>query len=191
MSLELVVYLNNGGYEMEPEEIMLKEYDTLREEILTAMQGRNSMLSYGLAAIGAILTVALALMGENRALSGLVIGLICPSICLFVLFTWLGEYQRMQRAGRFLVDVEGRINQACGRELLTWETSLRSQRRHMKYPYNTTVLLLTLVSGVTCAIGIVLIDLPTPGWLASAIIGLVLHVAMYLYAVSAMSKLRL
>jgi len=45
---------------MEKTDVMLKEYETLRQEILTAMGSRNSVLSFGLATIGAILTASLA-----------------------------------------------------------------------------------------------------------------------------------
>ena len=45
---------------MDAIEIMLKEYETLRQEVLAAMSNRNSILSFGLATIGAIFTASIA-----------------------------------------------------------------------------------------------------------------------------------
>lgn len=178
---------------MGPIEIMLKEYETLRQEILTAMSSRNSILSFGLATIGAIFTAGIAAYTADTysLLSSLMLMLAVPAISTFVLFIWLGEYQRMQRAGKFLVDIERRINEEASKELLTWETHLRAQRRHMKYPYNTTVMLLTVISVISLAIGLVTIELSISIKLILAVAGIISLIWVCMYVASSMSKLRL
>lgn len=178
---------------MDSIEIMLKEYETLRQEILAAFNNRNSILSFGLAIIGAIFTASIATFtgSTSSLLSSLVLVLAVPTISIFVLLMWLGEYQRMQRAGKFLVDLERRINEEASKELLTWETHLRAQRRHMKYPYNTTVMLLTVISVISLIIGLVTLGLSTSLTWILAVAGVILHLAVYGYAVSSISKLRL
>lgn len=106
---------------MKPIEILIKEYETLRQEILSTMNSRISILSFGLGTIGAIFTASIAIYvtSNNIILPSLTLSLAIPFICNFVLFMWLGEYQRMQRAGQFLVGLEKRINDEASKPLLT------------------------------------------------------------------------
>jgi len=171
--------------------IKLKEYETIRQEILITMQVRNSILSFGLAIMGAILTVSIALASQSSLAASLTLILIAPAICIFVLYMWLGEYQRMQRAGKFLMKLEQEINEDVSANVLTWETSLRSQRAHMKYPYNTTVLLLTVIGLMSMTIGIVILQSNLFLKSAIQIIGIAVHASIYLYAISNMAKLRI
>lgn len=178
---------------MDKTDVMLKEYETLRQEILTAMGSRNSILSFGLATIGAIFTASLATQTGNTPslLASLILELGVPAISAFVLFMWLGEYQRMQRAGKFLVGLEKRINESVSSELLSWETSLRAERKHMKYPYNTTVMLLILISALSQIIGLVTMGIsPNLVW-GLSIIGVILHLIIYFRTVASMSKMRI
>lgn len=178
---------------MDKSDILLKEYETLRQEILAAMSGRNSILSFGLATIGAIFTASLATQTGSTPslLSSLILELAVPAISVFVLFIWLGEYQRMQRAGKFLVGLEKRINEIASKELLTWETVLRSKQSHMKYPYNTTVLLLTLISVLSQIIGFVTMGISSSALQVTLIIlGMLAHLVIYLNVISTMAKMR-
>ena len=176
---------------MNPVEILFKEYETLRAEILASMSNRISILSFGLATIGAIFTASIAIYitSDNVILPGMVLSLAIPFISNFVLFMWLGEYQRMQRAGQFLVGLEKQINDEASKLLLSWETSLRTQRRHMKYPYNTTVMLLLAISAISYVTGIV--NLPFTGtviW-TFVIMGIGIHIAIYIYTILRISRL--
>lgn len=174
-------------------EIVIKEYETIRQEILTSMNNRVSILSFGVATIGAIFTASIAVFEKHSMLSGWMLILAVPAINSFILFMWLGEYQRMQRAGKFLVVLESRINQmmAAESQLLTWETSLRAQRSHMKYPYNITVLLLVVISLISICLGIT--TLPhslTLNWVIG-VVGFILNLLLYIYATRSIAKLRL
>lgn len=177
---------------MKPIEILIKEYETLRQEILSTMNSRISILSFGLGTIGAIFTASIAIYvtSNNIILPSLTLSLAIPFICNFVLFMWLGEYQRMQRAGQFLVGLEKRINDEASKPLLTWETTLRSQRQHMTYPYNTTVMLLLAISVISFVIGIINSQQTTGMIWGLAIAGVSIHVLVYVYASRRISKMQ-
>lgn len=198
---------------MDSIEIMLKEYEMLREEVLAAMSSRNSILSFGLATIGVLFTASIAIYGASAdlILPSLVLISAVPTITISVLFMWLGEYQRKQRVGKFLAGLEARINAEAGKELLTWETHLREQLRHMKYPYITTIMLLTVISVIslimgfvtltiglvrlgmsTISMGLFTLELSTTliGILVISVIAVMLHVVICKYAVSSISKLQ-
>ena len=175
---------------MESIEILFKEYDTLRSEILGSMTIRNTLLSFGLTGVGAIATASIGLHALSPVASGTVLGGVIPALCAAVLSMWLGEYQRTQRAGRFLVDLEKRINVLASADLLSWETHLRKDKKHMNYPYNSTVLLLTGIGGVSMVIGIVMIDIDRATMAFAALAAVVLHSLAYGNAVRQMASLR-
>jgi len=181
------------AYEMDSTEIILKEYDTIRQEILTSMNNRVSILSFGLAIIGAIFTatIAVSTTSGSSLLSSLMLVFAVPAINSFILFMWLGEYQRMQRAGKFLVSLEDRINKMASTRLLTWETNLREQRLHMKYPYDTTVMLLTVISLISVCLGLVTLPLSSTTKATIGTVGLALHLVLYRYVLHNIARLRL
>lgn len=137
-------------------EILLQEYRTLREEILTSMASRNSILAFGLATVGVLYTAA-AQMGHESVtgnLSHLILILVLPFVCFFISLSWLGEYERIQRAGGFIARLEKRINDLAAERLLSWETELRMKKKHMNYPYHAILTLLTLLGLLSFGIGL-------------------------------------
>jgi hypothetical protein len=171
---------------------MLKEYEAIRQEILVAMNNRISILSFGLATIGAIFTASIAVSatGTYSVLASLMLILAVPGINSFVLFMWMGEYQRMMRAGRFLFELEAKINKMAEADVLMWETQLRSQRLHMKYPYNTTVMLLTVIGIISIVLGLITLHLPSSTRVLIGLVGFLTHLAIYGSAVRGLSRLR-
>ena len=113
-----------------------------------------------------------------------------PGINSFVLFMWMGEYERMMRAGNFLFDLEAKVNKMAQADVLTWERHLRSQRLHMKYPYNTTVMLLTVIGIISMGLGLITLQTSSLSKVSIIILGLVIHLAIYSYAVRSLSRLR-
>jgi hypothetical protein len=177
---------------MDPLEIILKEYEMIRQEILASMSNRTSILSFGLATIGAILTASIATFSVSgySLLAILMLIFAVPAINGFILFMWAGEYQRMLRAGKFLKGLERKVNREFSDEVLTWETYLSLQRLHMKYPYNTTVLLLLVISLISLSLGLIFLHLPAYLKLIIGVAALALHLAIYRYTVSTFAKLR-
>lgn len=178
---------------MDSVEIMLKEYETLRQESLNAMNNRNIILSFGLATIGAIFTGSIVAYttGIYSIIPSLALILLIPTINSFVLFMWLGEYERMHRAGKFLVELEHKINKENKKEVLTWETYLRKSQLHMKYPYESTVLLLIVISGVSVFFGLVKADFSATLMWSIAIAWILTHFGMCSIVTTHLSRLRL
>src|ERR1700752_4289026 len=102
---------------MDDLEIRLEEYKTLRQEVLTAINNRISILSFGVASISLILYAGITNYrpakpedaASNTLFVGLVLFLAIPVVAVFVLRIWLGEYERSQRAGTFLVTIERKV----------------------------------------------------------------------------------
>lgn len=136
----------------------MKEYETLRQESLDSINNRSQIVSFGLGTVGVL---AAGVLASERAsgsfpLLVLVFSLGIPTISVLVLYSWLGEVERMMRAGRFMVDLEARINaeiSAAG-PTLTWERWLRSSNTQMRYPY---IVVLALFLGI--AVGAPLLGL--------------------------------
>lgn len=108
----------------------LEEYKTLREESLASMKMQQSILAYGVAAIGVIITSALNSWKASPLPEFFFLALL-PLIIYLTLLTWLGEVARMFRAGNFIALLENRINLRIGDPVsaLTWENSLREPKK--------------------------------------------------------------
>ena len=180
---------------MDPVEIMLKEYETLRQESLNSMNNRNTIISFGLATVGAIFTGSIVAYTTDihSLIPSLALIVAIPIINTFVLFMWLGEYERMQRAGSFIAKLERKINKEALKELLTWETHLRGDQAHakMKFPYTATMGLLIGISVVSTALGLVGADFSATllKWITGIAL-VIAHIGLYLYVESCISKSR-
>ncbi|MCI0553936.1 MAG: hypothetical protein L0287_23560 [Anaerolineae bacterium] len=125
-------------------EIILKEYDSIRNESLNTITNRFQILSFGLAGLAALAAGILAAVqqAENSTLVLLAFNITIPLISTLILYIWLGEVNRMNRAGGYLVVLEKKINKMAGKRVLGWEKRLRSKETKMTYPYNTVIVLL-------------------------------------------------
>jgi hypothetical protein len=99
---------------MDRVEVLLKEYETLRQESLDSNNNRSQIVSFGLGTIGLL---AASVLASERASASLPLLLMVfsgaiPIISILVLYSWLGEVERMMRAGRFMSELERRINGA-------------------------------------------------------------------------------
>ena len=130
---------------MDTLELMLKEYETLRQESLDSINNRSQIVSFGLATIGLIVAAIFALDSslQSTALVVLVFSVGIPIISVLILYIWLGEVERMMRAGDYLCGLEARINdvEGSGTAPLQWEQWLRSTTKQMKYPYIVVIVL--------------------------------------------------
>jgi len=150
---------------MKPEEILFKEYDSLRSESQNSMSNRNQILSFGLAAIALIIMGSIAdfantgVQKANLNIAAFNLIVVIPIICALILLMWLGEYERMRRVGIFIANLENQINTIAKKELLSWETKLIETKRHMSYPYYAALILLLLLSVISQFMGNSLIKL--------------------------------
>lgn len=179
-------------------EVLLKEYDTLRAEILTAMASRHSIVTFGLATVGALWTAAatvlVAASEETHVLSYILLTFVSPLVSIFVVQMWLGEYGRMYRAGKFIADhSEPEINRLLKSDILTWESKLRGGKKHMRQPYYATVCLFVLSSLSSCVFGCykMLADLSQCFVSISLIFVALLHFGLFVYFFLQLNRLRL
>ncbi len=112
-------------------DILFKEYDALRAEVLAGLQSRNTIVSIGLAALGVMWTGAVGLREHDSGIMGLVLALGVPGVAMCFLWVWYGEYKRVQNAGAFLYDLESKINTEAKKVLLTRETMMRNRRARL------------------------------------------------------------
>ncbi len=149
---------------MKPEEILLKEYETLRNESQNSMSNRNQILSFGLAAIALIIMGSVSVFNNTEfrtadlTIPSFNLIVIIPIICALILLMWLGEFERMRRVGAFIANLEKRINELASKKLLSWETLLLQEKKHMSYPYYAVLILLLILSIFSQFMGIRLID---------------------------------
>jgi hypothetical protein len=178
---------------MEPVEIMLKEYEMIRQEVLASMANRTSILSFGLATIGAIFTASIATytVSTYALLSSLMLIFAVPAINSFILYMWMGEYKRMQRAGHFLFELEERVNKEVRGEVLSWEHHLRSKHLHMNYPYYMTVALLVVISVISLSLGLITLQLSTNAKWIIGVSGSALYLFILIFTVVHIRKLHL
>jgi hypothetical protein len=161
LNIPAASHLGQKGDYMKAVEIMLKEYETLRQESLTAANSRTLTLQFGLAIIGGIIAAATASdkVIAQPFITSIVLIFVIQPISMLILVIWLGEHQRIQRAGLHLTYLERRINQKVSEKLLTWENNLRKDPpevsiQHMQYPYIAVVGLVTLVAISSFMIGL-------------------------------------
>jgi beta-phosphoglucomutase-like phosphatase (HAD superfamily) len=120
---------------------LLAEYASLRQESMNAIANRITIMNFTFGALAIVLAGLLATRVPTL-LAGITALLFVPQVAKAALLIWLGEYNRSQRAGRRIQDLESWINVVVGAEALGWETELankRTGRGHMSYPYWATV----------------------------------------------------
>jgi hypothetical protein len=121
--------------------VAVAEYNSLRQESLQAITNRLQVLNFTFAALSVVIAAVLA--GKVPPLAAAVITIaFVPSVAKAALLVWLGEYSRSQRAGRWIAELETRINKDVGAPVLGWESKLLARSAHMGFPYRAVVGLL-------------------------------------------------
>lgn len=141
-------------------DVLLKEYEILRGENHNSINNRNKIISFGLATIGIIYAAMFSADPGTRMpiLVLPVFSLGIPAISILVLYLWLGEVERLVRAGEYLRKLEDRINNIVDKEeaTLCWEKWILSEKRQIKYPYISAILLFLFLASAAPLIGIIL-----------------------------------
>ena len=119
-------------------EWLAREYDTLRQESLGSMGHMLQVISLGLAAFGFLSGAASFAAKEAPIMAAVILGIGIPLLVVFTLFIWLGEMNRMVRAGTYIARIERVVNEKLEKRTIWWETWLR-QENQMRYPYQRTV----------------------------------------------------
>ncbi|WP_316572270.1 hypothetical protein [Neobacillus sp. YIM B06451] len=115
-------------------DIVLTEYDSLRNESANALQHQQSIINYGLTAIGVLIAFGANLWAKDHIVESLFIFFI-PFLCNLIILIWNGEVRRMSRAGQYIKLIEDKINLQISKEAnipelaLEWETYLRRPKK--------------------------------------------------------------
>jgi hypothetical protein len=118
-------------------EILLREYDTLREEVMRRYDAQFQT-------IGMMAVVLVGLLAALAAgISGAIIAALVAGAFVVFIFLLLWADHDITKAAERLRELEGEINRRAGERLLRWETNAAGTifRRLGKVPaieYNTT-----------------------------------------------------
>jgi Zn-dependent protease with chaperone function/uncharacterized membrane protein YciS (DUF1049 family) len=169
----------------------LEEYRSVREESLNAIGSHLATLRYGVTA--SALLVGIAVRYRADAYLGWLIALgIVPLVVVFVAILWMGEYARMARAGRYIVELEQRVSEHVARTQreaepepappLAWENWLReggpdlSRQSGSRHRYVVIFAVLVAVELVSVAVGMTILwrgsDKPGAEWITPVAGGL-------------------
>lgn len=135
---------------MKPVEVLLKEYETLRQDQAAALHHGYRLVCYGLVALALWGAGTFTLTGEaaSAPLVRASLAYAMPFLASLILLLWSGQVDRLRRVGDYLVTLEMDINDTLGRDVLVWENYIR-HHRPLKYPdLAVLVLLLGVVLGV-------------------------------------------
>ncbi len=116
--------------------IAIEEYKTLREECLMSIKMQNSILAFGSATIGVVISAGFNVW-DKSPLPEILFLLLVPAIVYLVIIIWLGEVSRMFRVGRFISTIEIKINKQFPDmdNPLTWETWLITKQDTGNIPH--------------------------------------------------------
>lgn len=104
--------------------IMLKEYGTLRQEILQRIRNRSTFLSI----FGALGGVGIF---QLQSLSNIQLSFLITS-AVFAAFIWLQIGTVIARCARRIADIEEAVNEIVGEKLLRWESErIGSKAMHL------------------------------------------------------------
>jgi hypothetical protein len=139
-------------------EAMLREYATLRDEVLQSITHRTQIISFGLGAIATF--IAGILVGVDRTDPQVLVAIfsaVVPAASLLLLYVWFTELARMFRASNHLIGVERRINEAIETDALTWEKHLADKGGKKRFRFHLLVVgLFVSVSASSPFLGIAL-----------------------------------
>ncbi|HEY0784573.1 MAG TPA: hypothetical protein VGD62_01805 [Acidobacteriaceae bacterium] len=112
---------------MTQDDLELEQYRSLRAEILRAMEDGNQVMSFGLAAIGIVLTAGMNAKGT--ALSFFMFALVVPALSSLVLSMWFAAQERIARASYFITGIEARLAQSLSFKAPLWDSWLRTSSK--------------------------------------------------------------
>jgi len=104
---------------------VLEEYKSLRSESLTSMQNQQSTLRFATAAIGAMFAFGIPHLGTTAGF--IIFSTLIPLFSSTFYLIYAIEFGRMVRVGRYIEQIEKRINYKLEPNTVGWETWLSTQ----------------------------------------------------------------
>jgi hypothetical protein len=131
----------------------LEQYRALRAEVIQSMDDGNTIMAFGLTAVG--LLVNAAIMAKDTFFGFLVLAALLPLASALVLSLWFSAHERIARASHFLSGVEARLAAETSRGP-SWEAWLRGSgpdygTRHFWSTEQAGIALFALIS--FCSMG--------------------------------------
>ena len=117
-------------YQLKWFDIVMQEYNSIRSESSESLKNQQSIINYGLTAIGVMIAFSANLWGQETIVE-LIYVLFIPFMCNLIIFIWNGEIRRMSRAGQYIKTLEDKIQKEFSEKCnisepaLEWETFLR------------------------------------------------------------------
>lgn len=114
-------------------DIVLGEYNSIRNESAESLKHQQSIINYGLTAIGVLIAFSANLWGKEHVVES-IFALFIPFICNLIILIWNGEVRRMSRAGQYIKKLEEKIQKELSmlsnisQPPLEWETFLRKPK---------------------------------------------------------------
>lgn len=110
-------------------DIVMEEYNSLRNESAEALRQQQSIINYGLTAIGVLIAFSANLWGKEKIVESIYV-LFIPFMCNVIILIWNGEIRRMSRAGQYIKELETKINNEFpnDKSALGWESYLRQPK---------------------------------------------------------------
>src|SRR5690606_32851896 len=127
---------NNKGkteYHLKWFDMVMQEYNSLRNESADSLKNQQSIINYGLAAIGVLIAFSASLWGKEKIVE-IIYVIFIPFLCNLIILIWNGEVRRMSRAGQYIKRIEDKVLQEFSKEAnisipaLEWETFLRKPK---------------------------------------------------------------
>lgn len=111
-------------------DIAMNEYNSLRNESADSLKNQQSIINYGLTAIGVLIAFSANLWGSEQIVEMIYVVFI-PFLCNLIILIWNGEVRRMSRAGQYIKRIEEKVHSLLKDrsnidvQALEWETFLR------------------------------------------------------------------
>lgn len=149
--------------------VALEEYRSLRQESLQAIDRQHQILALGTATSGVLLGIG-AKAKPRSTIAVTLLMVLMPVLASLVVALWIGEFERMVRAGAHVAQLEWRINGRFNDESgppLTWESRLRRgpARPRVRWLYPAIMGVLIGLGAAAAALGFAgLLDARRVGW---------------------------
>ena len=111
-------------------DLAIEEYNSLRNESANSLNNQQSIINYGLTAIGVLIAFSANLWLKERIVESIYV-IFVPFMCNLIILIWNGEVRRMSRAGQYIKQIEDKVHKELSAKsgiterALDWETFLR------------------------------------------------------------------
>lgn len=137
--------------------VAMEEYKTLRQESQAAIDRQERVLASGTAVTALVLGVG-ANAARGSTVSIVLLLVLAPLLACLVTIMWLGEVERMLRAGAYVSLIEQRVNSEFhgGKPALGWESFLRRRApggRRILWLYRAVFAILLSLASASAILG--------------------------------------